>query len=208
MTSKIGACLYYQHIGSSANLDLGEPHIAFNEVGITLAAPMSNAIMFGVTQKYSSLSETVTGAGQVDNSHSGFIADGGITIRPAQSISMAAVMYNIYGGDSANYARALGFGVGVNLAQTFVVAADTRYDLTTDTGRWGAGAEYTLGGEEGTGFPIRAGYVYDAANSGSYITGGIGYNSSSLAIDAAIRKQVSNGDEFMMQFGIRVFLPK
>jgi hypothetical protein len=206
VTSRVAACLYYQHIGSSANTDLGEPDITFNEAGLTLGTPIGQAITFGVTQKYSALSESVP-AGTTDNSHSGFGMDAGLTLRPGPALNLGAVMYNIYGSDSAHYSRALGFGFALNLAGALVIAGDTRYDLERDSGRWGGGVEYTMGTDSGQGFPLRIGYVYDAANSGSYLTGGLGYTTPRVGIEGALRKQVSNGDEFMFVFALKLYLP-
>ena len=54
---------------------------------------------------------------------------------------------------------------------------------------------------------MRAGYVYDSGNSASYLTGGLGFITPRLAVDAAFRTQVSNGSETMLQFSLRLFLP-
>src|SRR5690606_10227905 len=84
-------------------------------------------------------------------------------------------------------------------------------DLPEDssTGRYGGGLEYFLqGGNRQNGYPLRAGLVYDSTLEATYLTAGVGFLSRSLGLDVGLRKQVSNGDELMIQASLRIFGPR
>jgi hypothetical protein len=122
-------------------------------------------------------------------------------------LNVAGVVYNIYGNDQARYARALGGGIAFNAAGKLLLAADGRWNLETSSGRYGVGAEYLFGGDGGQGFPARLGYVYDDLLGAQYITAGLGFVSQRVAFDVGMRKEIASGDELMVQFSLRVFMP-
>jgi len=77
------------------------------------------------------------------------------------------------------------------------------------TGRYGGGAELFLrSGDRQTGYPIRAGAVYDARGEAAYLTGGIGMVSAKFGLDIAARVQIDGGDELTLAFGLRMFGPR
>jgi hypothetical protein len=207
VTTRVGACIYYNHLSADMTLD-GQGNRYRHEVGLTAAVPLSEGLSLGVTNKYVTYNEeppTVT----PDNwSHSGFLLDAGLDYRLMPSVSLAFVSYNLLGGDQGAYARSLGFGAAWNASPGLLIAADGRYDLEHDHARWGGGAEYLVsGGDAQQGFPLRAGYVYDSTDSASYFTGGLGFMTQRVAIDVGGRKKLNHGDELMVQLSLRVFLP-
>jgi hypothetical protein len=207
VTTRVGACLYYDHLSGDLTLD-GAGSRYRHEVGLSMAVPLADGLSIGVTNKYVSYSEQPPDVTVTDLSHTGYLLDAGLNYRLMPSLSVAFVGYNLIGGDQGVFARALGFGAAWNLSPQILVAADGRYDLERDVGRWGGGAEYLISGAEGQqGFPLRLGYVYDSGLSASYLTGGLGFMTPRVAVDVGARKQVSRGDELLVQFSLRVFLP-
>jgi hypothetical protein len=207
VTSRVGACLAYNHL--SADLTTaGQGDRSRHELGLTVATPLGESFALGVTQRYVSYTEEPTG-GLANNSHDGYMLDAGMTLKLMPTLAVAAVGYNLIGNDDAQYARALGFGMAFNVAPTFLIAADGRYDFAAENGRYGGGAEYVFSGADGQqGVPLRLGYVYDAGHGTSYLTGGLGFMTPRVAIDVGARTQVAGpGNEFMIQAGLRLFLP-
>ncbi|MBT8492122.1 MAG: hypothetical protein KJO07_03595, partial [Deltaproteobacteria bacterium] len=58
-----------------------------------------------------------------------------------------------------------------------------------------------------SGYPIRIGYVYDNPQEASYITGGLGLLNTKVGLDIGVRRQISGGDELLIQAGLRLFGP-
>jgi hypothetical protein len=207
VTTRIGACLYYNHLSADLTLD-GQGSRYRHEAGLTLAFPFGEGLSIGVTHRYVSYNEEPPVGSTLNSSHTGYLLDAGLSYRILPPLSLAFVTYNLIGSDDALYARALGFGVAWNATSSLLFAADGRYDLSHDHGRWGGGAEYLISGSEGQqGFPLRLGYVYDSGLSASYMTGGLGFMTPRVALDIGARRQVSRGDELMVQFSLRLFMP-
>jgi len=206
MTSKVvAACLYYEFFTASPEGGSRTAH----EVGLTTSITTpGRRFLLGVTQHYRDYEEGGTAAMPEDNSVSGYGVDAGTIVRLTESFNLAAVGYNLIWHDKDQFPLGVGGGLAWFVAPTFMISGDARWNLETNDGRWGAGAEYfmtTSGGQQG--FPLRAGYVYDELTGGSYLTGGLGYITPRVAIDVGARHQVSRGDETMVQFGLRLFLP-
>lgn len=205
VTTRVGACLYYTHLSADPS-EMGDRSL--HEVGLTTAVPLGTSLAIGITQRYVSYSESVMELEPVDSSKKGYLMDVGMMFRAIPSLSIAAVGYNLVGADDARYSRALGGGVAFNAGQRLLLALDARYDFGSETARYGGGAEYTFSGADGQqGVPLRLGYVYDSANKGSYLTGGAGFVTPRIALDIGARKQVSEGDELMLQMSLRLFMP-
>ena len=205
VTSRVAACLYYTHLSADPS-EAGDRSL--HEFGITTAVPLGSSLALGVTNRYVSYSESVTEELPIDSSKKGLLFDAGIMYRVFQPLSLAFVGYNLIGADDDRYARAIGFGAAFNAADRLTFAADGRYDFGTEGARYGGGAEYLFSGSEAqAGIPIRAGYVYDAKTSGSFVTAGAGFITPRVALDIGARKQVSEGDELMLQLSLRLFLP-
>ncbi len=204
VTARVGACLFYNHLSSDPS-EMGDR--SMHEGGITMAAPLG-ALNLGITNRYVSYKETVVEDVPVDGSKKGFIMDAGLTYRVFSMLTLAVVGYNLVGSDAERFSRAIGGGLAVNAMPKLLLSADARYDFEHEIARYGGGLEYLLGGGTGNqGVPLRAGYVYDSGTKGSYITGGLGFVTPRLGLDAALRRQVSEGDELMIALSLRLFLP-
>ncbi len=207
VTTRVGACLYYTHLSADMTLD-GQGSRYRHEVGLTTGVPLGGGLSLGVTNKYVSYNEQPPTVTVSDLSHSGFLFDAGLSYRVVPTLTLAFVGYNLFGGDQGLFTRSLGFGAAWNASPQLLFAADGRYDLEMSHGRWGGGAEYMFSGGDGQqGFPIRLGYVYDSGLSSSYMTGGLGFITPRVALDIGARRQVSQGDELMVQLSLRVFMP-
>jgi hypothetical protein len=205
VTTRVGACIYYRHLSADPS-EAGDRSL--HDVGITAAIPLGPNLAFGVTNRYVSYSESVMEEVPVDTSKKGLMLDAGMTFRVFDPLSVALVGYNLFGGDDQRYSRALGGGLAFNAGQRLLIAADVKWDFEAETARFGGGAEYIFAGADTQqGIPIRLGYVYDSAGEGSYVTGGLGFITPRVGIDLGARKQVAQGDELMLQFSLRLFLP-
>lgn len=205
VTNRVGACLFYRHLSADPS-EAGDR--TMHEVGITAAIPLGPNLAFGVTNKYVNYGETVMEVVPVDTSKKGLTFDAGLTFRVMPMLSLGVVGYNLFGGDDARYSRALGGGAAFNLGSRLLLAADAKYDFEAASTRFGGGLEFLFSGADGQqGVPLRAGYVYDSEGEGSYLTGGLGFVTPRVALDLGARKQVANGDELMVQFSLRLFLP-
>src|SRR5262249_33649941 len=109
VTTRVAACLYYTHLSADVTLD-GQGSRHRHDVGLTLAVPLAEGLSLGVTNKYISYSENLPDLSMVDQSHSGFLLDAGLSYRVAPSLALALVGYNLVGNDDGLYTRALGFG--------------------------------------------------------------------------------------------------
>ncbi len=206
VTSRVAACLAYDHLSSDLTTD-GQGDRSRHEVGLTTATPLGDSLAFGVTWRYVSYNENPPPS-MTAHSHDGFLLDAGLTYRLLPTLNLGVVGYNLVGADDDAYARALGFGMAFNLTPSLLVAADGRYDFGRDTGRYGGGAEYLFSGDGSQGVPVRVGYLYDAGLKASYVTGGLGFITQRLAVDIGARGQVDGpGNELMLQAGLRIFFP-
>jgi hypothetical protein len=137
--------------------------------------------------------------------------DGGLIVRASDRLNLALVGYNLVGHDASAFPRGVGAGVALYPMPNLLVAGDARWNLEIEgdsPGRWSAGAEYFFASPGAqAGYPFRAGYVYDELTSAQYVSGGLGYATARVALDVGLRKQVAEGDDMMLQFGLRLFMP-
>lgn len=201
-TVPIGGCLYYRYF-----LEPGEgTRFRVHEVGTSAARAIGQSAAFGLTGKYFD----TAGPGPDD---SGWALDAGLVVRLAQSLRIGAAGYNLINGGALQYARAVGAGITVQPLPALSLHADgmwqlEREDSESSTGRYGGGAEYFLSAsDQQAGYPIRLGVVHDVAVDATYLTGGVGIMSSSVALDLGARKQLE-GDEFTILASLRVFGPR
>lgn len=211
VTTRVAACLYYDFLD-------GDPPTGgqrrLHEAGLTVAMPLAQMLAIGLNHRWVNYDANgITGVPDV--SKNSYNLDAGLVLRPAQIINIAFVGYNLIGDDDdddpatpARFPIALGGGVALFPVPNLMVAADARWDLSDDSGRYGGGVEYFIGAAGGQqGFPLRAGYVYDDRDGASYVTGGAGYITPRVALDFGTRWQVDGGDERLVQVGLRLFLP-
>jgi hypothetical protein len=205
VTTRVGACLYYTHLSADPG-EMGDRSL--HEVGLTTSLPLGSNLSIGITQRYVSYSESVMELEPIDASKKGYLLDAGMMYRLFGPLTLAVVGYNLVGADEPRYARALGGGLAFSAGRTLLLAVDARYDFGLESARLGGGAEYVFSGAGGQhGLPLRLGYVYDSEDGASYITGGAGFMTPRVAIDFGARKQLSEGDELMLQLSLRLFLP-
>jgi hypothetical protein len=209
-TRRLAACLYYNYF--SATPDMGER--TNHDFGASVAVPVADRLLVGVTTRYVTYSESGAAAMPDDNSRDGaFVADSGLIVKLSPLVHVGLVGHNVIGYDDDNFPRAIGTGVSLYPTPAIMIGADARWNLDVpdgqDTGRYSAGLEYFLTADAGQqGYPLRLGYVYDAAAEGSYLTGGIGFVTPRAGLEVGARKQVGGeGEELMVLFGLKLFLP-
>ena len=206
-----------------------------SETGIALAIALGDYVTFGVTSKYlrfatEALNPAWDGKNTPDQPEKltldstisaaaadGFTIDTGLTLRLGDRFRLAAVGYNLIPLRSVDAPMALGMGAAFKATPAFTLAFDTVIDFdkyyqlvdvqkgTTErltTVRLGGGLEWLAGGR----VPIRLGAVWDSGRPGTYVTTGLGYTSTSFAIDLSYRQQVSSGIDSRLVLGLRVFL--
>jgi hypothetical protein len=205
-TSRVSACLYYDYFSST--VEGGES--AMHQAGLTSAIPLGEMILFGVTSKYVDYEESGALAMPEDNSRDdAFMVDAGLIVMAHPMLKLALVGHNVVGSDEDNFPRAVAGGVALRLVPKLMVSGDGRWNIGGDetSGRYGAGLELFLQPNPQAGVPIRGGFVYDEATEGAYASLGLGYMTQRVALDIGARRQVSGGDELMVQFGLRFFMP-
>lgn len=205
-----------------------------SETGLVFGIALGDYLTFGLSMKYLRFSteavnpaydaktnNTVPTTLVLDSTVSaaaaeGFTMDTGITLRLGDRFNLAAVGYNLIPLRSRDAPLALGLGAALKATPSFTLAFDTvidfdKYyrvdDVTQETVRrttvrLGGGLEWLAGNV----VPIRLGALWDSGSSASYLTAGLGYVSSSFAIDLSYRQQVSAGVDSRLLLGLRVFL--
>lgn len=207
VTNRIAACAYYEYFKASPE---GGQRVA-HEVGLTAALPLGEAIILGVTNRYKDYEASVGGT-EVANV-SGYGLDAGAIIKLSSLLNVAVVGYNLVGDDKEQYPVGAGGGLALFLTPTFMLSGDASWNLETDKGRFGGGAEFFVATDGGqVGYPLRGGYVYDELTEASYASGGVGYVTPRVALDVGFRRQVAGVQdgadaETMVQLGLRLFLP-
>jgi hypothetical protein len=212
VTNRVGACIYYNYFAAEPEGGSRSLH----DIGLTVAVPIADTVMLGTTTRYVDYTETGTAALPEDNSRDGaLVSDLGLIVKVVPELAIAGVGYNILGHDDDNFPRAIGSGLSFSVGEKFNLGADGVWTLDRDegekTGRYGVGAELFLTSEGSEqGYPIRAGYVYDRATDAHYVTAGLGFVTPRIGVDAGLRKQVGGdvGDELLVQFGLRLFMPQ
>jgi hypothetical protein len=211
-TTKVAVCAYYSYFASEPEGGKRTLH----DFGSVTALPLGERFILGLTGRYvdyeeeGSFAEPEDEDGSVDG---GFRFDAGLIVRLTDYLDIAGVGYNLIGADGDQYPRAVGAGVAFTLGQNFMLSGDGVWNLQVDddesTGRYGAGAEFIISAAEGQqGFPLRAGYVYDVNSETQYVTGGLGFATPKVRLEAGLRQQVAGeGDETMFQIGLKIYNP-
>lgn len=204
-TRRVGACLSYDFVTASPASGTEQRMHVFS---LATGVPISDKIILGFTNRVADYEETVADVMSDASRDWAFIMDAGLIVRITPQINVAAVAHNLVGSDDAQFARSYGGGFAFVPRPELTIAADMRYSMVTEAPRWAGGVEYYLGAGGGQSlYPIRVGYSYDAANDAQYVTGGLGWVSPRLGLDIGARKQVAEGDELTLQFGLRLFMP-
>lgn len=200
-TTPISGCLYYRYFLKPGD----ENRFRVHEVGSTAARAFGQSAATGITVKYFD----TAGPGEDD---SGFAVDAGLVVRLAESFSAGVVGHNLINGGAIQYPRAVGAGLTARLLPVFSLHADGMWQIEREdgegsSGRYGGGAEYFLStADQQTGYPLRIGLVHDVALDATYVTGGLGITTASVALDLGARKQLE-GDEITVLASLRIFGP-
>lgn len=207
-TVAVAGCFYYRFLDASPELSTGTFDRRVHEFGANLARALSEQILIGVNLRYFDYDSELVDEGD----DSGFTVDAGAVVRPTERIQLGVVGYNLIPQDTPQYPTAVGGGITVRPLPTLAIGADGVWDLDDDldqgSGRYGVGTEYFFASsDQQSGFPVRAGYVYDNQLGGSFVSGGLGWLNSKFGLDIAVRRQVDGGDELMLQAGLRLFGP-
>lgn len=208
-TVPIAGCFYYRYFTAEPELGDSQFDRRAHEFGTVAARQLTPRVLIGLTGKYFDYESDQPDEGNSD----GFGFDVGVTVRASDAVNVALVGHNLWAADSAQYPRAVAGGVMLRPASSLTLAFDSLWNLETNddesTGRYGGGAEYFLSSaDKQSGYPIRAGAVYDAQLEATYFTAGIGFLSGKMGIDVGGRKQVDGGDELMIHASLRIFGPR
>lgn len=207
-TNAMPGCYYYRYFSAEPTIGSTEFSRRAHEFGVALSRSLSRQIAVGVTTKYFDYNSDMLGEMDSD----GFNVDAGLVFRASSAVSLGAVGYNLIGADSPQYPRALGSGLAIRPTPTIGISVDAVWNLETDedqtAGRYGGGLEYFYRSvDKLSGYPIRAGAVYDNPTDSAYVTAGLGFTNPKIAIDVGARKQVDGGDELLVLAGLRLFGP-
>lgn len=207
-TNVAPGCFYFRYFKAVPEIgDMSFRRRSY-ELGAVVSKQLSPNISIGATTRYFDYVSDLMG--EEDASGWGFDAGALITL---ERFNIALVGYNLFGADSVNYPLGIGTGVSTRPIPALALNLDAVWNLDlpegTSTGRYGGGLEYFLQGQNRqNGYPLRAGAVYDATLEATYLTAGLGFLSQSLGLDVGLRKQVSGGDELMIQASLRIFGPR
>lgn len=207
-TNALPGCYYYRYFSAEPKVGSTEFARRAHEFGVSLSRALSPQILIGVTTKYFDYNSDMLGEMDSD----GFNVDAGLIFRASSAVSIGAVGYNLVGEDSPQYPRALGGGLALRPTPALGITADAVWNLETEgeasAGRYGGGIEYFYrSASKLSGYPIRAGAVYDNPTDSAWLTAGIGFTNPKMAIDIGARKQVDGGDEVLVLGGLRLFGP-
>ena len=207
-TTAVPGCYYYRYFAAEPTVGATEFSRRAHELGVALARALSRQISVGVTTKYFDYNSDMLGEMDSD----GFNVDAGLVFRASSAVSFGFAGYNLIGADSPQYPRAVGGGLALRPFETVGISADAVWDLETEDeqspGRYGGGLEYFFrSADKLSGYPLRAGAVYDNPTDSAWLTAGVGFTNPKLAIDIGARKQIDGGDELLILGGLRLFGP-
>jgi hypothetical protein len=205
-TNAVPGCFFYNYAGSSPQSTGTSPHRATHAAGMTLARMLSPRIMVGSTVRYLHVSTDIMG----ESDAKGFNWDAGLSAKVTDSLGIGIAGYNLWGAKSAQFPRAVGGGAVFRPLPQLAASFDARWKLDEDrSGRYGGGMEYFLSTANGqTGYPIRAGALYDRALGKTYASVGLGLATMKLGIDIAARRTVKGGDDTTLIASLRFFGPR
>ncbi|MCA9670059.1 MAG: hypothetical protein KC503_30900 [Myxococcales bacterium] len=217
VTAKLAAGLFYSFTHASPERTLALPNGAYkleetlntHEVGLSLAYPLGNIAMIGVTGRYVNKQGTLpddapTGLSTADVSR--FTMDVGGLVRLGQLFSVAVVGYNLIAVGDRDFPRSLGLGAAFTPAPVLSLMFDSVIDFSSDPEKAKAsfhgGAEVFLAKM----YAIRGGAMHDMLRRASYVTGGLGLVSRRIGVEFGLRQMVDGGSETLVSFQLQLFL--
>lgn len=208
-TTTLPGCFFYHYAGTSpSTLQNIDVHTTTHVGGLALSHLLLPRVSFGTTVKYFHFSSDVP----TRNDASGWAFDFGATLRLTNMINLGASAENMWTtNDTPEFPRTVGGGVYARPISMLALSFDMRWRLAGNdqAARYGGGAQLFLpmSGGQG-GLPISFGALHDNSLAATYISGGLGYATSSWAIDVAGRHAVSGPKDNMIIASLRVFGPR
>jgi hypothetical protein len=171
--------------------------------GASLSFPLGDVLFLGATGKYLHYSAT-----------KGFTVDAGITVRPVQFLSLAAVGYNLTNPGGSAAPQAVGGGACLSLLPGLLLLADSVLERVhkdaANPQETRSSVYYVMGGGEYQikTLAVRLGGGRDGLHNDGYLSGGFSFVSGIGALDMSLRQDVS-GDRKGTFVGVsaRLFVP-
>jgi hypothetical protein len=195
---------------------------SYLDARIGLAYPISDRIFVGLAGKYAKITQDGTlragglgasraSGGLLDPEGGGRLPlvdeitfDAGLTVRASDSIYIAAVGQNLTYPANGLLPTTLGGGIGFGTAD-FSVEGDALADFSSysqTAARLMIGGEYLVGNH----FPLRLGYRYDQGANLHALSAGIGYVGTEIAVEAGVRRTLSDPGATTIVIGIAYHL--
>ena len=194
-TVPVGGCFFYNYQSLDFTPDFDSDNQSYHLFGATSARALTNQLHVGFTVKY------VNFGGASDES--GWAGDVGFTLGFGKGIRLAGVGYNLYHSvDHIEFERAFAAAISVRPGNGALALNGDAYwntEQAGDTGRYSGGVEYFFSPSRTTSYPIRLGAIHDRNLSNTYVSGGFGLQTVRIGFDVGIRRQVSDGDEWLFQ---------
>jgi hypothetical protein len=202
------------------------------DLRLALAYPFSDKFILGVTGRYLKVNQSGTAAssyGFLPSVVSGGLYDPssgtpptdrfalvntatldvGLLVKPTDSFYIGAVGQNLTYVNNGFLPFLVGGGIGY-MTDIFAIGVDGIADLsswsvpgsTRPTARLGAGGEYKVGGI----VPLRLGYRFDEGAKLSTLSFGSGYVGQELAIEASVKRTLSNPGATTIFFSVAYYL--
>lgn len=223
----VAAGLYYTFLNAEPKftIDPSLGQISYtrrgHEAGLSLAYPLAERFILGVTNKYLYLDSTDP-TGRIPGARSrGYTMDAGFVLRISEAINFGAVGQNVVPMKTWETPPTLGMGLALSLLKALTLEADVviRWLDYRDDDKLRMVVGVKAGGEYfvGSRFPLRLGYSWDlpfrqlairTTDKGeSFFHAGLGYMSQAFGIEAAVRQQLSGTDkETLLGFALKLFV--
>ena len=195
----LGGALFYTFHAASPGGVSQTGHL----VGASLSFPLGDVVFIGVTGKYLHYSTT-----------KGFTVDTGLTIRPVQFLSLAAVGYNLTDPGGSVAPQGVGGGACLSLVPGLLLLVDSVLERVskdaTNPQETRSSVYYLMGGGEyqARTLAVRLGGGWDGLHQNDYLSGGFSFVSGIGALDASLRQDISGGRKgTFLGVSLRLFVP-
>ena len=194
-TVPVGGCFFYNFQSLHLDPTLDSDDQSYHLFGATSARAISSHLHVGFTFKYVNFE----GASE----ESGFATDVGLTLELSRGIRVAGVGYNLYHTvDHPEFERAFATALSVRPGNgALAINGDAYWNTEREgkSGRYSGGAEYFFSPSKTVSYPIRVGAIRDRNLSNTYLNWGFGIQTVKIGLDVGIRRQISDGDEWLFQ---------
>jgi hypothetical protein len=200
----LGGGLYYNYLAD----DSSDPHRSGHEGGLALSMPLGEHLFIGGTVKYFRLNNSGTLPAGVPGRVSGFTFDAGLTLRPANAVSLGISGQNLAKLETDRAPRSLGGGITLGAATDLLFGLDAVLEFANGVqGKvWHVmgGGEYLVGKR----FGVRAGGGRRGHTHAGFLTAGASFVGQSAAVDVGFQRDLSGAvRETYVGASLRVFLP-